>query len=142
MNSDAEHFESSTASERWPTGRLAVAQPRVVQWASEGYVMGASQDTREATPSSGNDEEDAGSYADSESQEPEGERLGGQRKRHRSTPAQLKVLNDKFEEDRFPSTTWRVETGNRIGLTARQIQIWFQNQYVRINAYSRDEALG
>ncbi|EIN06522.1 homeobox-domain-containing protein [Punctularia strigosozonata HHB-11173 SS5] len=44
------------------------------------------------------------------------------------TPYQSSVLNALFSQSRFPTTAMREEVGRSIGLSARKVQIWFQNQ--------------
>ena len=45
--------------------------------------------------------------------------------------AALAVLEDTFQVDRFPSAEVRAEMGERLGASARQIQVWFQNRRAR-----------
>lgn len=50
------------------------------------------------------------------------------RTRTLTTPDQAAVLYALLAESRFPSTAVREEVGRSIGLSARKVQIWFQNQ--------------
>ena len=50
------------------------------------------------------------------------------RTRTLTTPHQSAVLYALLAQSRFPSTAVREEVGRSIGLSARKVQIWFQNQ--------------
>ncbi|GAA5973484.1 hypothetical protein JCM11641_006485 [Rhodosporidiobolus odoratus] len=50
------------------------------------------------------------------------------RSRTLTTPAQTAVLNALLAKTRFPSTETREEVGKEIGMSARRVQIWFQNR--------------
>jgi hypothetical protein len=50
------------------------------------------------------------------------------RTRTLTTPHQSEVLHALLAQSRFPSTAVREEVGRAIGLSARKVQIWFQNQ--------------
>ncbi|TFK72283.1 homeobox-domain-containing protein [Pluteus cervinus] len=50
------------------------------------------------------------------------------RTRTLTTPHQSAVLHALLAKSRFPTTAVREEVGRSIGLSARKVQIWFQNQ--------------
>ncbi|CAK5263283.1 unnamed protein product [Mycena citricolor] len=50
------------------------------------------------------------------------------RTRTLTTPHQSAVLHALLAQSRFPTTAVREEVGRSIGLSARKVQIWFQNQ--------------
>ncbi|KAG6848405.1 hypothetical protein H0H93_000475 [Arthromyces matolae] len=50
------------------------------------------------------------------------------RTRTLTTPHQAAVLHALLAKSRFPNTAMREEVGRSIGLSARKVQIWFQNQ--------------
>ncbi|KAI0081238.1 homeobox-domain-containing protein [Panus rudis PR-1116 ss-1] len=50
------------------------------------------------------------------------------KKRKRADAEQLKVLNDTYNRTAFPSTEERVELAKKLGMSARSVQIWFQNK--------------
>lgn len=50
------------------------------------------------------------------------------RTRTLTTPHQSAVLHALLAQSRFPTTAQREEVGRTIGLSARKVQIWFQNQ--------------
>lgn len=50
------------------------------------------------------------------------------RTRTLTTPHQAAVLYALLAQSRFPTTAMREEVGRSIGLSARKVQIWFQNQ--------------
>ncbi|KAJ7214396.1 hypothetical protein GGX14DRAFT_610793 [Mycena pura] len=49
-------------------------------------------------------------------------------RRSLTTPHQTAVLHALLAQTRFPTTAQREEVGRAIGLSARKVQIWFQNQ--------------
>ncbi|GAA6003454.1 uncharacterized protein JCM10292_001598 [Rhodotorula paludigena] len=57
-----------------------------------------------------------------------GEEPAKKRSRTLTTPAQTAVLNALLAKTRFPSTETREEVGKQIGMSARRVQIWFQNR--------------
>ncbi|KAJ7722641.1 hypothetical protein DFH07DRAFT_286285 [Mycena maculata] len=54
--------------------------------------------------------------------------LKKKRTRTLTTPHQSAVLHALLAQSRFPTTAMREEVGRNIGLSARKVQIWFQNQ--------------
>ncbi|KAF7986855.1 hypothetical protein HWV62_12578 [Athelia sp. TMB] len=50
------------------------------------------------------------------------------RTRTLTTPRQAAALHALMAQTPFPTTAMREEVGEKIGLTARKVQIWFQNQ--------------
>ncbi|KZP09347.1 homeobox-domain-containing protein [Athelia psychrophila] len=50
------------------------------------------------------------------------------RTRTLTTPRQATALHALMAQTPFPTTAMREEVGEQIGLTARKVQIWFQNQ--------------
>ncbi|KAI9440281.1 hypothetical protein F5148DRAFT_830297 [Russula earlei] len=50
------------------------------------------------------------------------------RTRTLTTPHQSAVLHALLAQSRFPTTAMREEVGRSIGLSARKVQVWFQNQ--------------
>lgn len=50
------------------------------------------------------------------------------RTRTLTTPHQAAALHALLAKSRFPTTAMREEVGRQIGLSARKVQIWFQNQ--------------
>ncbi|KAG8952924.1 hypothetical protein FRC04_003375 [Tulasnella sp. 424] len=49
-------------------------------------------------------------------------------KRRRADAHQLRVLNEVYARTAFPSTEERIDLGRRLGMSPRQVQIWFQNR--------------
>ncbi|KAJ7882472.1 hypothetical protein B0H13DRAFT_2344679 [Mycena leptocephala] len=54
--------------------------------------------------------------------------LKKKRTRTLTTPHQSAVLHALLAQSRFPTRAMREEVGRSIGLSARKVQIWFQNQ--------------
>ncbi|KZT08482.1 uncharacterized protein LAESUDRAFT_757715 [Laetiporus sulphureus 93-53] len=50
------------------------------------------------------------------------------KKQKRADPEQLKVLNETYNRTAFPSTEERVDLARRLNMSARSVQIWFQNK--------------
>ncbi|KZT35968.1 hypothetical protein SISSUDRAFT_103406 [Sistotremastrum suecicum HHB10207 ss-3] len=50
------------------------------------------------------------------------------RTRTLTTPHQAAVLHALLAQSRFPTTAMREEVGRSIGMSARKVQVWFQNQ--------------
>ncbi|TFK68672.1 hypothetical protein BDN72DRAFT_656030 [Pluteus cervinus] len=50
------------------------------------------------------------------------------KKRKRADPAQVKILNETFNRTQFPSTAERAMLAERLEMSARSVQIWFQNK--------------
>ncbi|CAN6606687.1 hypothetical protein TRVA0_003S01838 [Trichomonascus vanleenenianus] len=50
------------------------------------------------------------------------------KRRQRATPEQVRVLSAEFEINSTPNARKREEIGNRIDMTERSVQIWFQNK--------------
>ncbi|KAJ7279326.1 hypothetical protein C8J57DRAFT_132520 [Mycena rebaudengoi] len=72
------------------------------------------------------DLEDMSPY--SETSPPSVAPLKKKRTRTLTTPHQSAVLHALLAQSRFPTTAMREEVGRSIGLSARKVQIWFQNQ--------------
>ena len=54
------------------------------------------------------------------------------RKRQRSSPSQLGILEEHFLLNPTPSHAVRVELALRLNMTPRRIQIWFQNKRAKV----------
>ncbi|KAF8601952.1 hypothetical protein BDV93DRAFT_524346 [Ceratobasidium sp. AG-I] len=79
----------------------------------------------------GEEEERQGSFSESETSEnTEQPVLPAPKKRTRTlmTPDQLTALHRLLSMTRFPTTEQREQCGREIGLSARRVQVWFQNQ--------------
>ncbi|KAI0699253.1 hypothetical protein BC835DRAFT_1405190 [Cytidiella melzeri] len=50
------------------------------------------------------------------------------KKRKRADAEQLKVLNETYNRTAFPSTEERNDLAKKLGMSARSVQIWFQNK--------------
>ncbi|KAF9049879.1 homeobox domain-containing protein, partial [Panaeolus papilionaceus] len=48
--------------------------------------------------------------------------------RKRTTSAQLKVLEAIFKKDTKPNASLRTELAAQLDMTARGVQVWFQNR--------------
>ncbi|KAH7888556.1 hypothetical protein F5I97DRAFT_1935060 [Phlebopus sp. FC_14] len=59
------------------------------------------------------------------------------KKRKRADAAQLKVLNETYARTAFPSTEERAELAKKLDMSARSVQIWFQNKRQSMRQTSR-----
>jgi len=62
------------------------------------------------------------------------------KKRKRADAAQLKVLNETYARTAFPSTEERAELARKLDMSARSVQIWFQNKRQSMRQTSRQAA--
>ncbi|KAH9931118.1 homeobox-domain-containing protein [Epithele typhae] len=62
------------------------------------------------------------------------------KKRKRADPEQLKVLNETYNRTAFPSTEERMELAQKLGMSARSVQIWFQNKRQAVRQSTRQAA--
>ncbi|THH10916.1 hypothetical protein EW145_g984 [Phellinidium pouzarii] len=62
------------------------------------------------------------------------------RTRQLTTPEQTRALQELLAQSRFPTTAVREDIGRRIGLSARKVQVWFQNQRQKAKKASKDVA--
>jgi len=53
-------------------------------------------------------------------------------KRKRKTPEQLSILEREFEANPMPNKDVRDHLSQHLGLTSRQVQIWFQNKRAKV----------
>jgi hypothetical protein len=51
--------------------------------------------------------------------------------RRRTTPEQLKVLEHWFDINPKPDNNLREWLAQELGMTKRNVQVWFQNRWVR-----------
>lgn len=50
------------------------------------------------------------------------------RKRRRTSPHELSILNQEFQEGSTPSKAKRIEIAKKVSMTEKAVQIWFQNK--------------
>ncbi|EGG07485.1 uncharacterized protein MELLADRAFT_35504, partial [Melampsora larici-populina 98AG31] len=48
--------------------------------------------------------------------------------RRRTTPAQLNVLEAQFESNSKPDVVLRKQLAEKLDMTPREVQVWFQNR--------------
>ena len=65
---------------------------------------------------------------------------GGAARRLELTPQQLEVLLAHFKVDRLPSVETRERLAHELGLSARSVQVWFQNRRQRDPGHVRNSA--
>ncbi|TFY74150.1 hypothetical protein EWM64_g9862 [Hericium alpestre] len=53
---------------------------------------------------------------------------GAVKTRKRTSPSQLRVLEDIFTRDKKPASSLRQELANQLDMTQREVQVWFQNR--------------
>ncbi|EGG14700.1 homeobox transcription factor [Cavenderia fasciculata] len=59
------------------------------------------------------------------------------KKRQRTSPEQLAILEQIFETDKMPSQQIRHRLANQLGMSSRRVQIWFQNKRAKKQHKSR-----
>lgn len=59
------------------------------------------------------------------------------KKRQRATPQQLSVLRNEFIINSTPNAKTREEIGQKIDMTERSVQIWFQNKRAKAKQFAR-----
>jgi len=62
------------------------------------------------------------------------------KKRKRADAAQLKVLNEVYARTAFPSTEERADLARKLDMSARSVQIWFQNKRQSMRQTSRQSS--
>ena len=58
-------------------------------------------------------------------------------KRQRATPQQLRILQSEFMINPTPNAIAREEIGQKIDMTERSVQIWFQNKRAKFRMFSK-----
>ncbi|KAI9280620.1 homeobox domain-containing protein, partial [Umbelopsis sp. AD052] len=59
--------------------------------------------------------------------------------RRRTTRAQFKVLEKTFQENPKPSATIRRMLAQRLNMTPRGVQVWFQNRRAKAKLQSQQD---
>jgi len=54
------------------------------------------------------------------------------KKRQRTSPDQLSILEQIFQTDKMPSQQTRVQLADQLGMSSRRVQIWFQNKRAKV----------
>jgi hypothetical protein len=81
-----------------------------------------------AASAAGSDGSGADDDDDDDDDEGGGKKGGGKRKRQMKSPEQLAILEKEFSISPLPNKETRNRISALIGLTPRQVQIWFQNK--------------
>jgi len=63
---------------------------------------------------------------------------GPSKKRQRTSPEQLDILEKIFRTDQMPSHQTRLELADKLGMSARRVQIWFQNKRAKLKRINKD----
>ncbi|ORY67953.1 hypothetical protein BCR35DRAFT_354773 [Leucosporidium creatinivorum] len=110
----------------WDAGSELMRVEREEGPAEEASPPGDEMETddKEETDATSVRSKDAESIKDSAS----GKDVAKKRSRTLTTAHQTAVLNALLAKTRFPSTETREEVGQQIGMSARRVQIWFQNR--------------
>ncbi|KAI0728152.1 homeobox-domain-containing protein, partial [Fomitopsis betulina] len=72
--------------------------------------------------------------------EPQAQEPAIKKKRKRADAEQLKVLNETYNRTAFPSTEERADLAKRLNMSARSVQIWFQNKRQAMRQSTRQAA--
>jgi len=54
------------------------------------------------------------------------------KKRQRTSPDQLAILDQVFVTDKMPSQQTRIQLADQLGMSSRRVQIWFQNKRAKV----------
>jgi len=54
------------------------------------------------------------------------------KKRQRTSPDQLAILEQIFQTDKMPSQQTRIQLADQLGMSSRRVQIWFQNKRAKV----------
>lgn len=57
---------------------------------------------------------------------------GNKKKRQRTNPDQLAILEQIFQTDKMPSQQTRIHLADQLGMSSRRVQIWFQNKRAKV----------
>jgi len=57
---------------------------------------------------------------------------GNKKKRQRTSPDQLAILEQIFQTDKMPSQQTRIQLADQLGMSSRRVQIWFQNKRAKV----------
>jgi len=76
------------------------------------------------------DPDDSGDSADSglTKKDDDDEEISHPKKRQRTTPEQLEVLEKVYEKEKLPGSDLRKELALKLKMTPRRVQVWFQNK--------------
>lgn len=95
----------------------------------DGSIPPTSPSTASAGSASGDDHPGLPEDEDSSSEDSPGKRgKNDTKKRIRTTPEQLRLLEKTYEQEKIPSQTLREELAQKLGMTPRRVQVWFQNK--------------
>jgi len=63
---------------------------------------------------------------------PSDDDLLNKKKRQRTSPDQLAILEQIFTTDKMPNQQTRVHLADQLGMSSRRVQIWFQNKRAKV----------
>jgi len=63
---------------------------------------------------------------------PDQDQDNNKKKRQRTSPDQLAILEQIFQTDKMPSQQTRVQLADQLGMSSRRVQIWFQNKRAKV----------
>lgn len=63
---------------------------------------------------------------------PDQDDLLNKKKRQRTSPDQLAILEEIFQTDKMPNQQTRVQLADQLGMSSRRVQIWFQNKRAKV----------
>lgn len=66
----------------------------------------------------------------------------GSRKRRRTSPDQLQFLETLYMSTPTPALSERIEVGRKVGMTPREVQIWFQNRRAKTRQMEKRRSSG
>lgn len=66
--------------------------------------------------------------------------LLNKKKRQRTSPDQLAILEQIFQTDKMPNQQTRVQLADQLGMSSRRVQIWFQNKRAKVKRSGSKDA--
>lgn len=111
-------------------GVRSCSSPSTASSHGEGHAADTEMDAAGPSGASGAENTRQTGKKRRESDPPPAQPPPAKKKRTRTltTPHQSAVLHALLAQSRFPTTAMREEVGRSIGLSARKVQVWFQNQ--------------
>ncbi|KAI9449352.1 hypothetical protein BJY52DRAFT_252813 [Lactarius psammicola] len=111
-------------------GVRSCSSPSTASSHGEGHAADTEMDAAGPSGASGAENTRQTGKRRRESDPPPAQPPPAKKKRTRTltTPHQSAVLHALLAQSRFPTTAMREEVGRSIGLSARKVQVWFQNQ--------------
>ena len=111
-----------------PSGEQRTAPVQSPAIEQRQQVSPRSEQGKSLSPVSSMMEDDSDEDDSSDSGTKDSQASGRKKKRHRTTPEQLRTLEETYEREKMPNQELRERLAKKLGMTPRRVQIWFQNK--------------